>query len=257
MDFYDKTREREEREERECLNRMKRALNTRMHDNIFPHWQRHSTLKGWSTINYPGTLSGQRRFRTPHKEGSEAASAYQTLSPPIRKRRPISNEIELKAARIEADPAFSEAFFNKIGKQQEKTIRKNYYDIIRENKRFKVASRTSGATISTDTYEDKKKLLEKLNSKAEATSVLKPIACILGPKVDPLNSRKVKKLNEPDFKNEESDEDEDTYKFKVCFHVVVEIAEIVCNAINAEELFERRIAENESRKTHLDQRQFH
>jgi len=212
MDFYNKVRETEEKKKKECLNRMKRALNTRIYDNMYPHWRCHSSLKRWSTINYPATLDSHKRFKTPHKP-TAATSSYLTL--PSKRKCPITQEIELKAIRMKNDPVYNESFFNKLGKQQANFLRKEYYNAIHNTKRLHLSSRASGATLSTHTYEDKKKLIEELNKKAEPVSALKPVSSILGPKLDPLNCRRVKQLNELELENTESDEDEDTYKFKV------------------------------------------
>ena len=48
MEAYEKKKEREEREQKEYLNRMKRTLNKQIQDNIFPQWRCHASLNGIS-----------------------------------------------------------------------------------------------------------------------------------------------------------------------------------------------------------------
>jgi hypothetical protein len=48
MEAYTKAKEREEKEAKEYMNRMKRTLNTRIQDNIFPNWRCHMSLHGMS-----------------------------------------------------------------------------------------------------------------------------------------------------------------------------------------------------------------
>ena len=221
MDLYELKRKLEEKKEREYFNRMKRTLNTRILDTIRPQWRCHSTLRGWSTINYPSLLESKRKFKTPHKEKDDSQNQYGTPSPPICKKRPISYETELKAIKMENDPLYAEAYFTKIGKVSIVDMKKKYQAIMAENKQFRSISKNSPATLTTCTYEQRKDIIEKFNKASEDVSVLKPISAIIGPKKDLLNFRKVKQLNEIEFNNSESDEDEDTYVYKVVFYKIL------------------------------------
>ncbi len=48
METYASKKEREERENKEYMNRMKRTLHQRIQDNIFPNWRCHASLNGLS-----------------------------------------------------------------------------------------------------------------------------------------------------------------------------------------------------------------
>ena len=114
------------------------------------------------------------------------------------------------------DPNFAEQLVSKVGKQHALQAIKDYKEVIEENKRLKSGEKFSAGTLSTYTHEEKKEVIEQLNKKGEDVSTLRPLSSFLGPKVDPLNCRKVKQLDDIEFEDDESKEDEDTYAYKVC-----------------------------------------
>jgi len=222
MDTDAAKREREEREYKDYLNRMKRTLNTKIQENIFPHWRAHTSLLGWSSMNYPSILGNKKNLLHPQTNPKDSASPskFSNLSRPITSQpehavRPISTEAEVRAVKMSVDPTFTDSLINKVGKQHALQTIKEYRDVIEENKRLKSAQKFSAGTLSTYTYEEKKQVIEQLNQKSENYAPLKPAASVLGPKVDPLNCRKVKQLDDIEFEDDESNEDEDTYQYKV------------------------------------------
>ena len=219
MNDYGEKSKYEERLQRKCINRMKRTLNTRIQDSVYPYWRAHLSLNGWSSMNYPSILGNVKKMITPEK-GREGIGRFSNLvhpqnSPPIRKKRPISNETGAKALRLSNDPVYAESFLSKVGRMHWNDLMKDYRDVLEENKKLSSPFKYSAGVISTATYEEKKQSIEFLNKSAENYSALKPISATLGPKVDPLQATKIKQLDEIEFENEESEEDEDTYEFKV------------------------------------------
>ena len=223
MDAYTRRQEHEEKLQRECINRMKRSLNTRIQDSIYPNWRCHASLNGWSSMNYPHILGNVKKMITPEKtKVNESMGKFSNLkqpqtSPPIQKKRPISTELGKKAVKMSQDPSYAESFFSKVGRMHGLEAMKDYRNVAEENNRYKPNIKYSAGVLSTATYEERKESMELLNKSAENYSGLKPVSAFLGPKVDPLNNRKVKQLDEIEFENEESDEDEDTYEYKVKF----------------------------------------
>lgn len=229
MDVYGRRRDHEEQLQRECVNRMKRSLNSRIQDSVYPYWRAHASLNGWSSMNYPSVLGNARKLITPEKP-REGMGRFSNLLPPLsspstRKRRPISNETGAKALRLSNDPAYAESFLSKVGRMHWNDLVKEHREVLEDNKRFNPKFKCSAGVISTATYEERKEAIELLNKSAENYAPLKPISATLGPKVDPLNARKVKQLDEIEFENDESEEDEDTYEFKVTLNALVETTE--------------------------------
>lgn len=136
-------------------------------------------------------------------------------SEPYQRKRPISHEVEKRARRMAVDPTYADSFFSKVGKQHTIELMKEYKGVIEENKRLKSSPKFSAGVLTTCTYEEKKDVIEKLNKKSEMVSTVLPVSSVLGAKADPLKTRKVKQLDEIEFENDESEEDEDTYEYKV------------------------------------------
>ena len=216
-----KRREREERENKEYLNRMKRTLNGRIQETIYPNWRCHTSLNGWSSMNYPSVLRSRKTLLNQQKTvDGTFVGTFSNLSRPVtsqacQKKRPISRGIEKRANKMAVDPNYADTFFSKVGKQHTIELMKEYRDVIKENKRLKDDTKYSAGLLTTYTYEERKDVIEKLNKKSEPVSTLLPVSAVLGAKVDPLNSRKVKQLDEIEFENDESEEDEETYEYKV------------------------------------------
>jgi len=228
MNKSTKGKEYEQKEQRECLNRMKRAINIRIQDNVFPNWKCHNSLKGWSSMNYPPILSNIKRLvgrRHPSLD-NEKLKATRLIHPvnlsTTHRIRPISLYKELKAERLFADPINTESFLSKITQSHGIEALKEHKEIIKENRRYKCNDIYSAKMISTSAYEEKKNVIEKLNKIAETHSTVKPISIILGHNINPLKNRKVKQLNDIQLDNEESEEDEATYEFKVSLLKLVE-----------------------------------
>ena len=224
MDTDARQKEREEKEERDrktYLNRMRRTLNSRIQDTIYPKWRCHPSLNGWSSMNYPSVLRSRKTLLNQVKPKEVTFDGkFSNLKRPLssqigQKKRPISHEFEDRSIRISVEPNYTESLFSKIGRQHTIDLMKEYNDAAKENQRFKGNVKFSAGVLTTYTYEEKKDVLETLNKKSQNVSTLLPISATLGAKVDPLNCRKVKQLDEIEFENDESEEDEDTYEYKV------------------------------------------
>lgn len=168
-------------------------------------------------MNYPSILTNQRnRIKTSKVDNSrESPIQRKTLiSPSLPNKRPISTDAAQRAERLSKDPYYVDNLASKLGKQNAIQAARQCLEIIEENKKMGVNSKLSAGTLSTFTHEEKKAMVEQLNKKCEEYAPLKPISSFLGPKVDPLNCRKVKQLDDIEFEDDESNEDEDTYKDK-------------------------------------------
>ena len=227
MDSYAYNRARKEQEYKEYLNRMKRTLNTHIEDNVFPHWRCHTSLLGWSSMNYPSILINKKNLINPHNKPKESSSQskfsnlhYPITSPPIPRKRPISSEAEIREAKLATDPNYAETLASKIGKQHALQTIKEHRDMIEENKRLKSATKFSAGTLTTYTYEEKKDVIEQFNKQGEGFEPLRPVSSYLGAKIDPLKARKVKQLDDIEFEDDESNEDEDTYQYKVMIRLL-------------------------------------
>ncbi len=169
-------------------------------------------------MNYPSVLGNPKnrlKEYKPDSGGHFSNLQRPVVSPALRHMRPISTDAEVRAAKIAVDPNYTEQLVTRVGKVHAVQALKDYKEIIEENKRLKSGNKFSAGTLSTYTHEEKKEVVEQLNKGSEEYAPLRPISSYLGPKVDPLNCRKVKQLDDIEFDDEESKEDEDTYMYKV------------------------------------------
>lgn len=221
MASFANAREREEKETKLYLNRMTRTINTRIQDNVFPHWRSHMSLKGWSSMTFPSVLKNKKdlanvyKMKHPMHTGQFSNLRKPMTAVPLTQRRPISREEELKAIKIGTEGGYAEAFLNKMGRRHGAQLMCDYRDAVEENQKMKVADNYSSGMLTTYTYDEKKEIMEKINKKSDGYFTLRPSTAVLGPNVDPLTARKVKQLDEIHLDNEESDEDEETYADKV------------------------------------------
>jgi hypothetical protein len=168
-------------------------------------------------MNYPSVLGNPKNRGKSFKPGGteEFSNLRRPItSPPIPPKRPISTEAERRAAQLSKDPNYADQLASKIGKQYALQAIKQTVDSVAENKRLQSGNKFSAGTLSTYSHEEKKKIVEQLNRKAEEYAPLHPISSFLGPKVDPLNCKKVKQLDDIEFEDDESAEDEETYMYK-------------------------------------------
>eukprot|EP00826_Nyctotherus_ovalis_P010641 TRINITY_DN12795_c0_g3_i4.p1 TRINITY_DN12795_c0_g3~~TRINITY_DN12795_c0_g3_i4.p1 ORF type:complete len:244 (+),score=67.86 TRINITY_DN12795_c0_g3_i4:42-773(+) len=220
------TCEKEERETKMYLNRMARTINTRVQNNIFPQWRSHKSLQGWSCMSFPSVLKNRKELgnvysmKQPVYSGEFSNLRLPVTTPPLTQRRPMSHEQEIKAVKIATEGGYAEAFLNKMGRKHGAQLMADYRDAVEENQKMKTFNKFSSGMLTTYTYEERREMTERMNKKSEDWFSLRPNTAALGPNVDPLKSRKVKQLDEIHLDNEESDEDEETYAYKVKYLVI-------------------------------------
>jgi hypothetical protein len=137
----------------------------------------------------------------------------------LTQRRPLSREQELKAYKLCTVGGYAEAFLNKMGRKHGAQLISDYIDVVEENKEMNMRNKLSAGMLTTYTYEEKKAMMNEINKKSEAYFSLRPNTAVLGPNIDPLKARKVKQLDEIHLDNEESDEEEETYAYKVSYSI--------------------------------------
>ena len=200
---------------------MRRTINTRIEDNIFPNWRAHHSLHGWSSMNYPSALTNKKYLTGARKtEDKKYTGKFSNLKlpetgRPKTARRPISSEFEIKAFNMANEGGYAETFLSKVGRYHGLDYMKNYQNALEENHQMNLKEKFSSGMLTTYTYEEKKDIIKEMNKKSESTYALRPNSAVLGANVDPLHSRKVRQLDTIDFENDESDEDEKTYAYKV------------------------------------------
>lgn len=215
------TREREEKETKLYLNRMTKTINTRVQDTVFPHWRSHKSLQGWSCMSFPSVLKNRKELgnvytlKQPVYSGEFSNLRLPATARPLTQRRPLSQEQEVKAKKVATEGGYAEAFLSKMGRKHGAQLMADYRDAVEENQKMKAFNKLSSGTLTTCTYEERKETAAKLNKRSEDWFALRPNTAVLGPNVDPLRSRKVKQLDEIHLDNEESDEDEETFAYKV------------------------------------------
>ena len=225
MANFANVREKEERETRLCINQMTKTMNRRIQENIFPHWRSHKSLRGWSCMSFPSVLKNKKDLGNPYKlkqpvySGKFSNLRTPVTALPLTQRRPISREQELKTHKITTVGGYAETFLNKVGRKYGMQLMSDYRDVVEENKKMNMIDKFSSGMLTTYTYEEKKAMIKEVNKKSEAYFSLRPNTAVLGPNIDPLNSRKVKQLDEIHLDNEESDEEEETYACKVNSHI--------------------------------------
>jgi len=237
---YTRTAEKKKDQDKplDCyLEKMRETLNRNIENNLFPHWRSHKSLKGWSSMNYPGVMTNPflKQRPQPLKYDNISFSNLQRpkSAPSIKVQQPISQRLEAIRSQQKLSSFQNPMNLSGVGNSLADTsmnrpttaasLMSNLSPTIMNISTNQASgallrstpsiNKISTAALTTTKYEDKANIVEKMNERSLKFATIIPQHAYLGPKQEGFERRKVKQLDDIVFEDD-FEEPEEALHFK-------------------------------------------